>query len=67
MAKKVAVIDRLLAAFVSSPDMMRRIEHTIRLMDLNGHEDTSETFRLLTDLVEARRAAQREENPDESQ
>lgn len=40
----------VLAQFVRSPDTMRRLTHMVRLAEMNGHDDTADTMRLIADL-----------------
>lgn len=40
----------LLAQFVRSPDTRRRLTHMVRLAELNGHDDTADTLRLINHL-----------------
>ena len=40
----------LLASWVTNPDTRRRLDHVVRLADLNGHADTAEAIRVIVHL-----------------
>lgn len=40
----------LLVLWVTNPDTRRRLEHVVRLADLNGHADTAEALRVIEHL-----------------
>lgn len=58
-------LEKLLVNWVADPDTHRRLEHLIRLAELNNHHDTADTVRVIQSLTdEIKKEAARELDTD---
>lgn len=46
----MSALEKLLVKWVADPDTRRRLEHLTRLAELNNHQDTADTVRVILSL-----------------
>lgn len=46
----MSALEKLLVKWVADPDTRRRLDHLTRLAELNNHQDTADTVRVILSL-----------------